>query len=200
MPPARPLSNVPKGLIVLRALLGPLALWLALEGARAAVVTVLTLAVLSDIFDGVIARRLHVVTASLRIADSLVDRWYFLWLAATVWLIQPRIVSQFHRSLLFVLGLQACSYLLAWHRYGRVASFHAYTAKLWGGSLYIAAVALLGWGVGGWYLRVAILMGALSSLEGMAMTLLLPEWVHDVTGLKEAIRLRREYNAVLPDC
>lgn len=185
------LSIVPCCLIALRVLLGPVALILALHAMRWEIVCVLTLAFLSDVFDGVIARRLGVVTAGLRISDSVADAWYFLCLALAACLVHPAVVSAFRVPLLSVLMLQSGSYLLAWRRYGRIASFHAYTAKLWGLSLFIAFVALLGWGIGGWPLRAAIIMGFVSTLEGIAMILLLPRWTHDVAGLAEALRRRR---------
>jgi hypothetical protein len=37
-----------------------------------------------------------------------------------------------------------------------------------------------------------VIVGVLGHLEGIAMTLVLPHWTHDVSGLPEALRLRRQ--------
>jgi CDP-diacylglycerol--glycerol-3-phosphate 3-phosphatidyltransferase len=65
---------VPAALVILRFFMGPLLLLNAINGKTDAWFIVgFIVAFLSDIFDGVIARRLDVSTASLRRADSWAD-------------------------------------------------------------------------------------------------------------------------------
>lgn len=184
------MHRIPALLIAVRLLLGPTLLWAALTGQpRVWMAVLLGTALASDIFDGVIARRLGVATARLRVADSYADAWYYACVALAVWLTHPAIVRDLRGPLIAVLLLQGCSWLLQWVKYGRPASYHAYTAKLWGLTLFIAGVSILVFGAG-LLLWPAIVAGLLGNMEGIAMTLILPQWTHDVSGLAAALRLR----------
>jgi CDP-diacylglycerol--glycerol-3-phosphate 3-phosphatidyltransferase len=44
-------------------------------------------------------------------------------------------------------------------KYGQPASYHTYSAKAWGVTLFVATIALFGFGYGGLTLRVAIAVG-----------------------------------------
>ena len=147
---------------------------------------------LSDVFDGMIARRLNVVTARLRVADSWADTSVYLCVAGAVWLRHRALLGPFFVPLLVVIGLMAVNWAVAMIKFGRALSFHAYSSKLWGLSLFAASVSLLGFSYAGWFLWAAIAVGIGGHLEGFAMTLILPRWAHDVSGIPEALRLRAE--------
>jgi hypothetical protein len=70
-------------------------------------------------------------------------------------------------------------------------SFHAYTAKAWGITLFKATVALLGFHTGGVFLWMAILIGISSNLDGLAIKFVLPEWQRDVPSVFHALKIRR---------
>ena len=74
------MKNLPIGLIYFRLYSGILILTLSFFDSEyyAAITAVLfSLGLLSDIFDGIIARRLRVATQKLRRLDSLVDQVFF---------------------------------------------------------------------------------------------------------------------------
>ena len=75
-------------------------------------------------------------------------------------------------------------------RYGRLSSYHPWSAKAWGVTLAIAIVALFGWNDTGWAMWLMIGVGVLSNLECIAMTLLLPRWTHDVPSIFHALERR----------
>jgi len=103
-----------------------------------------------------------------------------------------------HRETLLALGwpfaLLLASTIASWGldllKYGRLSSYHPWSAKLWGITLAIAIVALFGWNYTDWTMWLMIGAGVLSNLECIAMTLLLPRWTHDVRSLVHALRLR----------
>jgi phosphatidylglycerophosphate synthase len=65
------LRRIPVLLVATRFLLGPILLFLATQGATGGWFLLgITAAFLSDVFDGIIARRLGVATERLRVADS----------------------------------------------------------------------------------------------------------------------------------
>lgn len=184
-------SFLPTLLVMLRFAIAPFLLWDALDGhVGLPFLTAYVIAVLSDIFDGVIARRLGVSTAALRQADSWADRGLYGCVAIAAWRVHPDIIQTFQVPLLLILGLQALWWILNLGKYGQPACYHTYTAKAWGLSLLVATLAFFGAGYGGWCLGMAIALGILHTLEEIAMTLILPTWQHDILSLFHAWKLR----------
>lgn len=184
--------TIPWALIVLRVLLAPVAVWVAWadlprwiwlgQGAVAA---------LSDIYDGKLARRWGVVSAGLRQSDSIADTIYALGVAISFWLAEPEIVMTHIWGIGVVVGLEAARYPLDWARFGRGASYHAFSARLFGVMLIPATFLIIGFGVVGPVLWIALAIGLYSELEGIAISLVLPRWTHDVKHIGVALKLRR---------
>lgn len=182
-------------LVFLRGAIAPFLLWDALDGHITPwFLAGYVVAVLSDIFDGIIARRLGVSSANLRRADSWADVALYVCIAAAAWWAHREIVLAFQIPLLTVVLAQALWWLVNLVKYGKPASYHTYSAKLWGLTLLAATLALFGFNSGGIALWVAILVGIIHTLEEIAMTLILPTWQHDVLSVIHALRLRRELN------
>jgi len=187
------LRRIPAALVLSRLLAAPFLLWAALAGAgRFWLVGILVYVFLSDVFDGVIARRLHVATTRLRVADSWADTLFYVCVALAVWRLHRALLGPFLVPLLVVLGLMGVNWAVAMLKFRRPLSFHAYSSKLWGLSLFAAGVSLLGFSYAGWFLWAAVAVGIAGHLEGLAMTLILSRWAHDVSGIPEALRLRAE--------
>jgi CDP-diacylglycerol--glycerol-3-phosphate 3-phosphatidyltransferase len=86
---------LPLALTTLRLLLGPLALFCALRGvARFVYLPILIVRTLSDIFDGILARRLGVATARLRRYDSVTHVIYYLFILAVAWILCRPVLVQ----------------------------------------------------------------------------------------------------------
>jgi CDP-diacylglycerol--glycerol-3-phosphate 3-phosphatidyltransferase len=180
-----------------RFMAGPVLLWAALTRQSSGwLIDILVYVFLSDVFDGVIARRLQSVTEQLRVADSWADTSFYLCMAYAGWDLHRTLLMPFTVPLLVVLALLAVNWAAAMIKFHRVLSFHAYSSKLWGLSLFAASVALLGFSTAGAWLWAAIVVGIYGHLEGMAMILILPHWAHDVSGIPEALRLRDQESGI----
>jgi len=175
------MKSLPSALIVLRVLLGP-ALLIVVKDPKlhAWIGPVLVAATLSDIFDGVVARRLGIATEALRVADGRADFWFYMWVCASVWARSADIVIQFRIPLAILICMDAISYCIDLIKFKRIATFHAYTAKIWGLTLFLASCALLVFHAGGGWMWLAITAGIISNLDGLAIKLILPTWQHDV--------------------
>lgn len=185
---------IPWLLVGLRFLIAPLLLLDALDGATGVgFVAGYVIAVLSDIFDGVIARKLGSSTVELRQADSWADISLYLCIAMSTWLVYPDVVMQFQTPLLWAIAAQMTLFATSLIKFGKFPSFHTYTAKAWGIALCIAVVGLFG------FAQTTLLWGAIvlcwiNSLEEIVMTLVLPEWQHDVLSLAHAFKLASQTN------
>ena len=180
---------IPASLVASRFLFGPAVLLLALRpGANVWLLGVLLASMLSDIFDGVIARRLNVATEALRVADSWADAWFFGCVGLAVLLVYPAVIAEFRIPIAIEVVLQGSAYVYDLVRYGRIASLHAYSAKIWGFSLYLGAIGLLVFGSTS-LLWVAFACGIVSFLDALAIKSILPGWRHDVLSVFHARKM-----------
>lgn len=187
---------VPPALVGLRFALGPVVyVAIAHQAPAAVVVTLLTAGFCSDVFDGVIARRLGTATPALRKADSYVDICYYAWVAAAAWLAAPGVIAAYAWPLVGLAVLQLLCWGLDVAKYGRIATYHAYSAKAWGIALFLVSAAVLGFRTDGPFVWLMIAAGVVSLLEGIAMTWVLPSWTHDVWHLGQAIALAHAQTA-----
>ena len=185
------MRHVPTLLIAFRGLavlaLLPLG-WLGLAGWLAGL---LLLATLSDIFDGIIARRLGVSTIALRRADSIVDLIFWLTAVAALALLQPEAMAANAPVLAAAIGAEFLLQGISLWRFGRMTATHARSAKLFGLCLLVgfmmvaldASSAMAFWIVG--------VGAAVSALDGLAILLLLPRWEADIPSAWSAWRLRQ---------
>jgi cardiolipin synthase (CMP-forming) len=187
------MKTIPIGLVILRFLISPLLLWDALDHQISIWFLVsFVAAFLSDIFDGIIARKLQVSTAQLRQADSWADVCLYTCIAASAWIVHQEIILHFRWPLLSVIGVQLVWWIVNLAKYGKPASYHTYSAKIWGLTLFVATVALFGFNQAGIFLWLTIIMGIIHTLEEIAMTVILPEWKHDIPSFFHALQLKQE--------
>ena len=177
-------------------LLAPAVVFLSLTTAsRIGFALCLIAALLSDYFDGVLARKWGVVTAGLRRFDSIADTLFCLAVLLAIWLLAPSVLVEHRVSLGILLVLELSRYLLDFFKYGREASYHMWSSKLWGLALYGVFFAVLVAGYRGSYVALAIWIGIFADLEGILMSLTLSRWMHDVPTLLHAVRRRRDIDA-----
>lgn len=147
-------------------------------------------ALLSDIFDGVLARRWKCDTAAVRLFDSMADILFYLGCAAALWMRHPALVHTLAVPIAAVVGLEALCLAVAFIKFGKLPSYHSYFAKIWGLALASALVTAFLARHPATLISAALAFGALSNLEGITMSLILPVWRHDVKSLAVAWRLR----------
>jgi hypothetical protein len=138
------MKSLPLILVLFRAAAAPLLLMDGWDGSISNwFLPLYFLAFVSDIFDGIVARRYGVSTADLRVADSLSDTLLYSCLAIAAW--------RTHGDLLIANRMPLVSVTLGiglwmavnWLKYGKLASYHTYSAKLWGLSLCQSAASRL---------------------------------------------------------
>ncbi len=187
----RSLKSLPLLLTLLRAALAPVVLLLAFVGpSKPALGICLTLAFLSDVFDGVLARRMGVATANLRRLDSAVDTVFYVAATLAVWHLHPSAISSRLAPLALLAGLEVSRYAIDWVKFRREASYHMWSSKLWGLCLFGGFFALLALGIDGPAVDCAIYVGIAADLEGLAISLALRRWQTDVPTIFHALRRR----------
>lgn len=178
------------GLTLLRLALAPgLVLLARTDAPGLALALALVAGFVSDVLDGVVARRAGAVTPLLRRLDSVVDTVFYLGVAYATWHRHPAALRALAVPILIVIGAEALNYAVAYARFRREASYHARSARLWGLLLFLALFVLLATG-DAVLLPVALAAGVVAQLETLAITLVLPQWRHDVPSVWNARRVR----------
>jgi CDP-diacylglycerol--glycerol-3-phosphate 3-phosphatidyltransferase len=179
------------GLTVLRLLLAPVLVWLVYAGAPGVVfASVVSVAFVSDYFDGVIARRLGIASAELRHFDSRADLVFYATAAWAVWRLHPDVVRSVAIPALVVVGLDVVRHIFDFAKFGRDVAYHAWSSKVWGLSLAVALVFLMGFGVSQPFVGITVILGLIAQIEGLLISVALPVWTHDVPTLIHALRIR----------
>ncbi len=118
------LTSIPSILVGLRFVLALLLLVDALDHQTSwFFILAYLLAVFSDIFDGIIARRLNVSTIQLRQADSWADICLYLCVAFSTWFVYPQVLIDFRLSLLLAVVAQITLFSLSLLKFRKFPSF-----------------------------------------------------------------------------
>ncbi len=184
---------IPWTMVVGRAALGPV----VVLGERCgwngfALGAIVVTALLSDIFDGVLARRWKTDTAALRLSDTLADTAFYLCVAAAICFGMPAVWHQYRSGVLLVLGCEIVHFAFDFIKFGKPASYHSYLAKTWGLVLAVAVVVTFATQHVSIWMSAAVALGVLSNAETLAMSLILPVWRRDVKTLSLAWRIRMD--------
>jgi CDP-diacylglycerol--glycerol-3-phosphate 3-phosphatidyltransferase len=184
-------ARIPLALTGLRAALAPVMVLLALAWpAPGAFAACLVAAFVSDVFDGVIARRLGVATPGLRRLDSIADSIFYVGALFAAWHLHPSAITAHAAALIALAALEAARYAFDLRKFGKEASYHMWSSKLWGIALFVGFFALLVFGEERWLVPAAIWIGIVADVEGLAISLTLRQWRNDVPTFWHARRLR----------
>ena len=186
--------NIPQGLILFRFLLAPIILGLAYfigEDSKIVILILMYLGLISDILDGIIARKQNISSSTLRRLDSQTDMIFWLSIGLATWILYPQIISDNKIAIWIILLMEISVYLISLLKFKRETCTHAFLSKLWGITLLIAFTFLLGFNHAGFPFFLAIAMGLISHVDRILITLLLPKWTHDIPTAYHAYLIRK---------
>jgi phosphatidylglycerophosphate synthase len=182
--------NAPNALSAFRIACVPALLALAWSGATSAFLVLFALGLLSDVLDGVLARRLGQESTF----GARLDQWgdFALWAALPLgaWWLWPDVLWRERWFLLLALACMLAPTVIAWRKYGAVPGYHTWSVKL-GANLMAASVLLLLVFDVAWPFRATALFQVVCALDELGITWLLPECRNDVPSVLHAARLRR---------
>ena len=184
--------HIPLALTSLRAVLAPLLILIALFNPDKRLFGIcLVVGFLSDVFDGIIARKLGVATPNLRRLDSLADSIFYISAMYAAWHLHEIIIREYSSPLVVLLILELARYIFDYAKFRREASYHMWSSKIWGLSLFAGFFSLLEIGNDGWPVALAIYLGIAADLEGLAISATLKSWRADVPSIFHALEIRR---------
>ncbi len=186
-------KRLPWLLIYLRIFLTVFVVLFGYWGKTGPVYIVLMLvAAATDFYDGVLARKFKVETASLRQWDSIADTIFFMGVFAGMWLAFPAVIITYWWGISAIIGLEVVRYCYDFIKFRRGASYHAYSAKVFGVSLLVATLSIMVFGVAWPFLPISLIIGILSELEGLIMSVILVRWTYNIKHLGIAFTVRKK--------
>ena len=186
--------NIPVALILFRLLLAPIILGLVYfvgEHSKITILVLMFLGLISDILDGIIARKQNLSSAKLRRMDSQTDMIFWLSIGFATWILYPKLISDNSVVIWIILAMEVACYIISFIKFKKETCTHAFLSKLWGITLLIAFTSLIGFNHAGIPFSMAIIMGLISHIDRILITLILPKWTHDIPSAYHAYLIRK---------
>jgi phosphatidylglycerophosphate synthase len=158
---------------------------------RLIIAVLIVLGLISDIFDGIIARKLNISNQKLRRMDSSVDQVFWTCCVIGAYLVCPDFFKAHWIKLLILVIVEGMTYAISFIRFKKEVATHAISSKLW--TLTIMAVliqvilscnSLIVFDICFW-------LGIITRVEIIAILLIIREWTNDVPSVYHAVLLRK---------
>lgn len=188
------MKNIPYLLIAIRFLFAPVIFFLAFtkaEESRFIILSLMFIGLLTDIFDGIIARKVGVSSEKLRRLDSQVDLVFWLSLGFAAYFINTELIKSQWKNIALIFIMEALCYIISFIKFKKETCTHAFLSKMWGLSLLIAFTYLIGFQQAGWAFYLTIILGFISHLDVILIILILPKWQYDVPSFYHAWKIRK---------
>ena len=180
---------IPLVLTLARLALGPVALWMTQQGvAREYFACVLVGGMLSDYFDGVLARRLGVARPWLRRLDSAADVVFYLFVLGTAYVLEGETLRSATPGVAVLVASETLCIGASVLKFGKLPATHCCSAKVYGLALFLAFFGVLCLGWGPWAIWSACVFGLLANGEVLAIILLSEEPPIDIPTVARLLR------------
>lgn len=188
------IHRIPLLLIYSRLVLGVIVLLMSMahfEFYKIAAVIILLYSIISDIFDGIIARKINISNTSLRRLDSSIDQIFFICFIVATYIECPDFFIDNFIKLTILIGLEVLAYLISYIRFGKEVATHSIGAKFWALILVATLIQITLRCESNFLFDLCIYTGVLTRIEIIAIILILRQWTNDVPTFVHAIRLRQ---------
>jgi Phosphatidylglycerophosphate synthase len=188
------LQKIPIAFIYSRLLLGPVILFLSFHDSvliRKLIVGIMIWAIISDIFDGIIARYLNISNEKLRRLDSSVDQLFWIFALGGTFIISPQFFRDNLWKLSLVVVLETSTYAISYLRFKKEVATHAIMSKFWTLTIVASLIEVNMRNSSGLIFSICFYLGVLSRIEIIAILLILRKWTNDVPSVFHALKLRK---------
>lgn len=188
------LLKIPLGLIYLRLSLGFIMLISVFSANSYNVIfyaTLVIMGLLSDIFDGIIARKLGIDNHKMRKLDTLVDRIFWAIVFLSCWKMYPVFMASMKEELLVLIIAESIVFITTIKKFNKIPAPHNYLSKLWGLIIFLLIMEIILTGKSSWLFDLMILIGLISRVDSLLIYQILPEWKRDVPSSLHAYQLSK---------
>ena len=154
-------------------------------------ITLFTIGLLTDIFDGIIARRLNISTQKLRRLDSTIDQIFFISFAIATYIECPEFFKSNSARITILFSFEALTYLICFLKFKKEIATHTIGAKFWTLLLFATLVQIIVQLQSGFLFICCFWVGLITRIEIIAIIIALKQWTNDVPSFYHSLKLRK---------
>jgi CDP-diacylglycerol--glycerol-3-phosphate 3-phosphatidyltransferase len=154
-----------------------------IENKKIFIVVLMLIGILTDIFDGIIARKLNVSSEKLRTWDSNVDQFFWLIIVAAIFYLNFTFLKENFIVILVVILLDISAYIISYVKFRRTVATHAILSKFWAITLLIFLIDLSINSSSNLPFKICMLLGIISRIEIILIIIGLKEWTTDIPSI-----------------
>jgi cardiolipin synthase len=175
--------NVPNALSVYRMIALPFIVHSIVTNNKQLYITLLSINLITDILDGLIARTFKLETELGAKLDSFADIGTYIMAFAGMIILENEFVSEHGVAFSLIIGMYVLPQLISVVRFLRPTSFHLYSSKALG---YIQGIFIFSYFVFGytpWYFYFMVIASCLVYTEALAIVVFIPRLRSNVKGI-----------------
>jgi phosphatidylglycerophosphate synthase len=188
------MKYLPIILIISRLLIGFLILCLSyvnVSNYSFYAITLFTIGLLTDVFDGIIARKLNISTVFLRRMDSTVDQFFYVSVALACYIQNPTFFTENGIKIMVLLAFEAACYVFCFLKFKKEIATHSIGAKFWSLILFALIVQLMWQETASWLFEIFFWTGILTRIEILLILIVLKSWMNDIPSIFHALIIRK---------
>lgn len=179
------MKQIPFILIYCRLFIGiliPILTFIEIKSIDVTIVILMVIGLLTDIFDGIIARNQGVSSEKLRIWDSTTDQIFWLFIIGSSFYLHWNSIIPILIPIVILLVLEGLCYLISFYKFNKPIATHSILAKFWTLSLLSFLIELLLFRsyVSFW---ICFTLGTISRIEIILIVISLKKWTTDVPSI-----------------
>lgn len=190
-------QNLPQILIFSRLLIGFIILlfcFIEIESNKIIIVILLTIGLITDIFDGIIARKLNISTQKLRRLDSTIDQIFFLCVILSSFILCPSFYQKNWMLFSILITLEFITYVVSFVKFRKEIATHSLGAKFWTLILFATLIQIILQCDSSILFAICFWVGIITRVEIILILLILKKWTNDVPTFYHALLLRKGLN------
>lgn len=187
-------NHIPITLIYSRVILGIIILILSILNVphyNIIAIILFSIGLLTDIFDGIIARQLNISTPKLRRLDSGADQFFYICVGIATFIECPVFFYDHSVKLIILTVIEAATYLVSFIKFRKEIATHAISSKLWSLILFSTLLQIMLTCHSEILFEFCFYVGLITRLENIAILLILPQWTNDVPSIFHALMIRK---------
>jgi len=155
------------------------------------IISLIVLGVLTDIFDGIIARRLNISTQKLRRLDSSIDQVFWICTLIGTSLLCPDFFKVNSIKMIALISAEVLIYIISYVKFKKEVATHAILSKIWTLTLMGVLIQIVLTCNSNFLFNLCFYLGIISRVEIMGILLILKRWTNDVPSIYHAVLLRQ---------
>ena len=183
--------NLPNFVSLIRLLMAPVLVWLALSQEHDWFIIALVFTVFTDLLDGFLARTLNQITEMGSHLDSWGDFVVYSVMAFSAWVLWPEIVIAEKYYFAIILLSFTLPVIIGLLKFRVLTSYHTWSVKLAVGITIVAYILLFS-GMVEWVFKLAAIVCAYAAIEEIMISFILKHEHVDVRTVWHALRINKQ--------